>query len=185
MSVAHIKKNRIHPYEWLMWLGLAAMAMYFAALTSAYIVKRAQAHWFIISLPKAFWVSAGIIILSSFTMHLSLNATRQQQLKKSNHYLLLTALLGAGFMTAQIQGFRYLTDNGVHMVGNVAGAFIYIIAWSHLIHVITGIAFALGIYAKQHYTQKNAFVGIKVLSIFWHFIDVLWLYLLSLLVLFR
>lgn len=178
-------RQSTHPYKLTMWLSLVGLVMYFGALTSAYIVKRAQANWLIIELPDMFWVSSVVIVLSSVTIFLASRQTKQNQLSRANFLLAATAVLGCVFISTQLAGFRFLLDNGVHLEGNVAGAFIYIIAWSHLVHVMAGIVGIAAVYVHQLLRKQVSVTGVSVLCVFWHFIDVIWLYLLMLLYFFR
>lgn len=169
----------------IMYLSLGTMVMYFAALSSAYIVKRSQAQWLIIELPVQFFWASFFVLLSSVSMYLTVRFAKSQLLAKSQLALLLTLVLGLSFVSAQFAGFRFLMENGVHLDGNVAGAFIYLIVWSHLIHIFAGLISLLVIYILQRQRKHCLYNSLSIASIFWHFIDIIWLYLLLLIYVLR
>lgn len=169
----------------IMYLALGTMVMYFAALSSAYIVKRAQANWLIIELPSQFFWACLWVILSSVSMVFACKFARKNQLAKTQLSLLLTIVLGLAFVSSQLAGFRFLMAGGVHLEGNVAGAFIYLIVWSHLIHIFAGIISLFVIYVIQKKRNENLPHSLRIVAIFWHFVDVIWLYLLGIIYLLR
>lgn len=171
--------------RFIMYLSLGAMVMYFAALTSAYIVKRSQAQWLIIELPVQFYWASIWVVLSSVSMIFALRFARLGLLAKSQLALLSTIVLGLAFVSSQFAGFRFLMANGVHLEGNVAGAFIYLIVWSHLIHILAALISLLVIYILQKFRNQTLFHSLSIASIFWHFVDIIWLYLLGVIYLLR
>ncbi len=175
------QQQRIHPHKFTMWVALASIIMMFAGLTSAYIVKSNQAGWIEIDLPVAFWYSTASIIISSITIQSALRSFKQRNMQQYRILLLATLVLGTLFVILQWVGFNWLWDRGVQFKGaSGSGQFLYIIAGLHAIHVFGGII-ALLIQTIKAYFGKNRnynSVPLEIVSTYWHFVDILWIYLL-------
>ncbi|MER3464390.1 MAG: cytochrome oxidase subunit III [Chitinophagaceae bacterium] len=154
--------------------------MMFAGLTSAYIVKSNQANWIEVQMPKLFFVSTAVIILSSVTMQMALRNFKQREMMQYRRLLITTFALGIAFVILQYLGFKWLWDNGVHFKGAGAGQFLYIIAGLHALHVVGGIVALLIMAAKAFLSNTRSYnsVPVEVMTTYWHFVDILWLYLL-------
>jgi len=167
------------PKKFVTWLFVLSSLMCFAGLTSAYIVRKAEGNWKIFDLPQAFYYTTVLILLSSLTLHLSLTNAKKGQLAKQKNYLVITIILGLGFLLGQYFAWKQLVANGIYFAGNPVESFLYVISGFHAFHIIAGILlllFALtGIFSKINQT-KNIF-RMEISTIFWHFIDILWIYL--------
>ncbi|BAV94615.1 cytochrome c oxidase subunit III [Ichthyobacterium seriolicida] len=163
---------------------MVSLTMTFAGLTSAVIVRREAEDWMSVRLPSAFYWSALVIVLSSLTIHISKKYAEKKEVSATNVYLLITLFLGILFFVLQFIGFGQLIDEGVYFTGensNIAGSFIYIITILHLAHLVAGIISLLfmiinnlrGVY------RDKGILGMSLGNIFWHFLGVLWLYLVS------
>lgn len=174
------QKNKIHPHKFTLWVGIASIIMMFAGLTSAFVVKSGQASWQSVQTPGVFWYSTAAIVISSVTMQAALRAFKQRSMQQFRMLLLATLLLGMAFVILQWTGFRWLWNHGVNFEGSGAGQFLYIIFGLHALHVLGGII-ALIVTAGRQYMGKtrsyNA-TSIEVVSTYWHFVDILWIYLL-------
>jgi cytochrome c oxidase subunit III len=182
MSANVSKGGRMHPHKFTLWLGIAAICMTFAGLTSAYVVKRAQSSWLEFKLPKEFWISTVIILLSSLTMHLALKSFKARARLKYRNLITLTCILGLLFGGAQWYGFQDLLSRGIQIFGegsNPAASFLGVIVGLHFLHVFGGIV-ALIITTVRAYRKKVKSYDttpVEVVSIYWHFVDILWIYL--------
>lgn len=176
------QKKKIHPYKFTLWVAIASIIMMFAGFTSAYIVKRNQANWQGFDLPIIFWYSTAVILVSSMTMQTALRNFRQRRLAAYRQWLVLTLVLGLVFVIMQLIGFSIVNAKGIKMVGrgsNVAGSFLAVIAGVHILHIIGGVvagAIMLARALRTHTRSYNA-VPVEVLTNYWHFVDVLWIYL--------
>jgi cytochrome c oxidase subunit III len=182
-----IKKEKLHPHKFTLWVAIGSILMMFAGLTSAYIVKRNQANWQTFSLPVAFWYSTVIVILSSFTMWLALKSFKERAMSKYRLLMLITVILGAAFIVLQIIGFQQLWYKGITLQANVSYSFLYIIVGLHALHVIGGVI-ALIVMSLMAFSSKKrnySSVPVEVMSTYWHFVDILWLYLLLFLLLIK
>ncbi len=180
IAVMNEPRNRIHPHKFTLWIGLASIVMMFTGLTSAYIVKRNMANWITFDLPLIFWYSTAVIILSSITIIISRNYFRQREMKQYRLWLAITLGLGTLFVILQIIGFKELWHSGITLTRNVSFSFMYIIVGLHAIHVIGGV-FALAVLLIKAYSIKRknySPVPIELMNTYWHFVDILWIYLM-------
>lgn len=182
LTVKHKDSIRINPQLFGLWIGIAAMMMMFGAFTSAYIVKHAAGNWLEFPIPNVFYISTALIVCSSLTLHLSYVGYQRQQELMYKGLLILTFLLGVGFVISQYVGWQELFGLGVDMKANVAGSFFYLITGAHAVHVLAGVACLVvamihAFTLKFRYTEKrkNRF---QLIVHFWHFVDILWIYLL-------
>lgn len=166
----------------LLYIGIVSIVMLFAGLTSAYVVRADNGNWLVFDLPKIVFVSTALIITSSLTMLLAQRAIKKDQLSQTAFYLMVTLALGIGFFFTQIQGWKDLTAQGIYFVGkysNASGSFLYIIALLHLLHMVGGLIALLVSLTKtllKKYSSAD-YLGIELTAIYWHFLDLLWVYL--------
>ncbi len=181
------KINRAKIYA--LYVSLASMFMMFSALVSAYVVRQAAGNWLEFPLPMEFYVSTGIILMSSLTLHFSKVNYLNDRFTWYKLLLGLTLVLGIAFVVVQYQGWLHMTDQGVLLDGNPSGSFVYVISGLHAAHVLGGIA-ALILALLQAYifgenkTEKRL-VRLNLTLRYWHFVDILWLYLFLFLLLTR
>ena len=164
----------------LLWIGMGSILMFFAGLTSAYIVRKPEGEWLDFILPEQFTISTLIIIVSSILLFFVKGRLRKNQ---SVFNLVLSVLvLGISFSFFQFQGWQELIAQGVYLTGegsNASGSFLYVLTLAHLVHLIGGlIALAYVSYkSKQNiYTIENC-LAIDLTSVYWHFLALLWLFL--------
>jgi cytochrome c oxidase subunit III len=181
------KKQKLHPHKFTLWVAIGSILMMFAGLTSAYIVKRNQANWQTFNLPIAFWYSTVIILLSSFTIMMALRAFKERAMSKYRMLMVVTMVLGTLFIVLQVVGFQQLWAKGITLQGNVSYSFLYVIVGLHGLHVIGGVIalIVMSLMAFSRKTRNYSIVPIELMSTYWHFVDVLWLYLLVFLLMIR
>lgn len=179
--------HRIHPHKFTLWMAIGSICMMFAGLTSAYIVKRNQDNFLEFDLPIIFWLSTIVIILSSVTMHLALKAYKARKTNKFKMFITATAALGALFAAMQAIGFLDLENHGIPLIGfksNAAASFILVILGVHALHVLGGVVALVITFVKALFKKTNQYnnVPVEVLSTYWHFVGILWIYLLVFLI---
>ncbi len=185
--VATAQRNKIHPHKFTLWVGIGSIMMMFAGLTSAYIVKRNQANWVSFELPVAFWYSTAAIILSSLTVFMAARAFKERAMSRYRTLVTATLVLGVVFVFLQLLGFRQLWHTGVTLTANVSYSFLYVIVGIHAAHVIGGII-ALIVMSLKAFSSKvrnYSTVPVELISTYWHFVDILWIYLLIFLLMIR
>lgn len=175
-----VRGKKIHPHKFTMWVAIGSIVMMFAGLTSAFIVKSNQTNWVPVTIPKVFWVSAAVIIISSITVQMALRSFKQQKINQYKILIGVTLLLGAAFVVLQWLGFQELWAQKVTFKGAGAGQFLYVIFGLHGIHVIGGVIALIVMFSKAIIgsTKLYSSVTVEVAAIYWHFIDLLWIYLL-------
>lgn len=173
------ERRKIHPHKFAMWIAIGSIMMMFAGLTSAYIVRQAQGNWVEYKLPLVFWASTVIILASSVTMHLSLRAFKDRAISRYRMLLLVTFILGIAFGLSQYMGFTTLYAQQHRLDGNPSESFLFVIAGLHLLHIAGGVVALIIRYLLSF--RKNIKVyntsGLEVIATYWHFVDVLWIYL--------
>ena len=223
-----IKQRKNRAKKMFVWLGVASIAMFFAAFTSAYIVLQADHYWVQDNLPEMFKVSTVIIIISSLTILMAKRSISSGNLGGVKLWLVLTFILGLGFTATQYLGWKELQDQGKFFIGtlsnvqgeygtdfvilqkgepllydngnyykpgdidyldpindriddtfNISASFLYLLSGLHVAHLLGGILWLLVLLAKSFsggITQQNT-LPLELGSIYWHFLDILWVYL--------
>ena len=175
------KHNRAK--KMMLWFGIISLIMSFMGWTSAFIVSSSREDWLSeFQLPDAFIMSTVLIVLSSFTFILGKRALKADNRQMTTVWLLTTLVLGIGFIYNQFLGFQQIIDLGYNFTGptsNITMSYIYLIAMVHILHVVAGMICLLVViynHFKQKYNSTNM-LGFELAATFWHFIDILWIYL--------
>ena len=167
----------------MLWFGIISLVMSFAGLTSAFIVSSSREDWlenFI--LPSAFTYSTLIIVFSSVLLFLAKKTFKNSQSAITTSLLIGAFVLGIAFIYSQVQGFNQIIASGYNFTGptsNITMSYVYVIAVVHIIHVLAGIICLFVVIINQlnkKYSNKNR-LGFDLASNFWHFVDILWVYL--------
>lgn len=176
------QKKKIHPHKFTLLVAIGSIVMMFAGLTSAFIVKSNLVGWRNVEMPTVFWYSTAVILLSSLTIQMALRSFRQRDMSRYRQLLAMTFVLGIAFVILQWIGFSELWNvQGVKMKGVTgAGQFLYVIFGLHAIHVIGGVIALLVMFLKAFFGKKKNYsaVPVEVAATYWHFVDLLWVYLL-------
>lgn len=184
--MALIQKNNdrldLAPKKFNMWIFIFTSFMFFAALTSGFIVySGGKGHGLNVIMPSAFIYSTAAIILSSGTLLLAQRAAKRLQFGEQKLYLWLTFMLGLAFFAIQIYAWYVLTYKmGIYFTDpNASRSFIYAFTGTHLIHIIAAILLLLntlwGTY--RNIPQVRNMFKMEMTSIFWHFLGIIWIYL--------
>ena len=172
----------IHPLKFALYLGIVSLIMAFAAFSSAYIVRQAAGNWLEFRLPGMFYVSTAVIVLSSVCLRLSSRAFDREQVLNYRLFLSITFVLGVVFLITQYLGWMEMYHNGIDLKGNPSGSFVYIMSMAHALHVVGGIVvLAVALYHAFNLPFVRASerrLRLDLTGIYWHFVDILWIYLL-------
>ena len=174
------------------WFAIGSILMLFVALTSAYIVRSASANdWQPIAIPKVLWLSTVLILISSVTIEISRRSLKQKSEAGYNRWLAITTILGLGFLGSQLFAWRQLARQGIYLASNPYSSFFYLLTAAHGVHLLGGLC-ALGylLTRKAKYRQQldgelRRLGAADGVSIYWHFMDVLWIALFGLLMFWR
>lgn len=165
-----------------LWLGMIGMFMMFAALSSGFIVytEGGVDKGIKTILPNTFIYSTAIIVISSITMHLAYSAAKKMDFQKQKIYLILTMILGVAFFALQYEAWAVLTSRGIYFINtNASQSFIYIFTGLHLAHILAGLIVLLRALfgLLKSIPQINNVFRMELATIFWHFLDLLWIYI--------
>src|SRR5260221_1671640 len=174
------------------WVVIAGVVMLFTALTSSYIVRSASGNdWRPIAMPRVLWLSTALILVSSITMEISRRSLKHERNAGYGRWLVITIALGLAFLATQLLAWRQLVRQGVYMASNPYNSFFYLFTAAHGLHLLGGIL-ALG-YLLLRTTKKRGTVDGELrrvgaagaATIYWHFMDALWVALFLLLFLWK
>lgn len=167
------------PKKFILWLFLVSIIMLFASQSSAYLVRRAEGNWLEFEMPEIFWYSSAVLLISSIAMQWAYFSAKKDQFKQLKIAISITFVLGLAFLWMQFEGWKQLVAMNVYFVGNPSGSFFYVFTGLHGFHIITGLIvllFALIAAFKLNVHAKNL-RRIQICATYWHFLDILWLYL--------
>ncbi len=196
---------RLKSRKTLLWFGIISIIMLFAGLTSAYIVRQSEGKWAQFDLPNAFIISTLIIAFSSIPMQWAVNSIKHGNAENLTKGLIITLLLGAGFVISQYVAWSELFRDGIAFssrlsdirtdytyissgtetaeqageVGNVSASFLYAITALHILHLAAGILALFVVLSRsirKKYTPEE-YSGVSMCATYWHFLGGLWVYL--------
>ncbi|WET04556.1 cytochrome c oxidase subunit 3 [Flavobacterium sp. YJ01] len=175
----------------ILLFAMVSMTMMFAGLTSAFVVSKSRADWLKdFQLPSAFYWSTAVIIACSVTFHLAKKAIQKDNRSTVTSLLLGTLALGILFIVLQFQGFGQIIEEGYYFTGqgsSITTTFLYVVTVTHLLHLAGGLI-SLLIIIYNHFKQKynsTQTLGIELGAMYWHFLDLLWVYLFLFLFFFK
>ncbi|HEX4075168.1 MAG TPA: heme-copper oxidase subunit III [Candidatus Acidoferrales bacterium] len=165
-----------------MLIALGGILMFFAALVSALVVRKglSAVAWETIEVPRILWLNTLILLASSATLVRSRRDFLARDDAGFRHWWGVTTILGLFFVVGQILAWHQLVSAGVYLDTNASSSFFYIFTAAHGLHLLGGIAAMLAVAFRRgrHLTRGTA---MEVVSIYWHFVDALWLCLFALL----
>ncbi len=175
----------MHPKKFALWLFMVSVVMVFAGLTSAYIVRQAEGNWLEYELPDIFWITSGIALLSSITLHWAYFSAKKDNFINLKIGMVLTVMLGVLFLIGQWYSWVAMVDRNVFFVGNPSGSFLYVFTGLHAAHLISGVIFLIIVLISTFRLQVHAksMDVMEMATTYWHFLGGLWLYLFMFLLL--
>ena len=184
------KPLSMHPKKFAMWLFIVSVAMLFAAWTSAYIVKRGEPGWSSFELPIQFWINSLIIVTSSLTMIWAHRNLKKDNFEQAKLAISITAILGVAFLIGQFLAWQKMVEMNYYFSGmgsNTSSSFIYVLTGVHGVHIIGGVVYLLILMVAvfKGKVHSKSMTMMELCATYWHFLDVLWLYLFVFLILNR
>jgi cytochrome c oxidase subunit 3 len=171
-----------------MWVALASILMMFTALSSAYIVRAASStDWQPLRMPRMLLLSTALILLSSGTLETARRKLKDASSQAHKRWLLFTVVLGVGFLVSQLLAWRQLVRQGVYVASNPHSSFFYLLTAAHGVHLLGGLAALAYLSLRRRALPDNApavakaQAGADAVTLYWHFMDFLWIYLFVLL----
>lgn len=168
------------------WVAIFAITMSFMAFTSALFVREGTAvDWTHLTLPPILYVNTVVLLLGSLTLVMASRIVNAQVLLDSREvktvmgWLLATLALGALFIVGQYIAWTQLAAQGLYLATNANSSFFYVFTGMHILHLLGGIAalvYLVGQLVGSHTTFRRT--SFHNTAIYWHFMGVLWVYLL-------
>jgi len=162
---------------------LAASTMVFAALTSAFVVRRGLSDdWASMHKPPILWVNTVVLLASSVVLDRSRHALKAGNRSQFNFWWTAATAMGILFLAGQAWAWHELKDAGVYISSNPSSSFFYVLTAAHAFHLLGGVAALVyvDVQALRLRLGPAKRTAIDVTAVFWHFLDGLWLYLMLL-----
>lgn len=170
------------PARFGLWLFLGTISMLFVGFTSAFILRRASADWQPLAAPPILWINTAVLFLSSAALERARRRLVGWDLPSAQLWLSVTGLLGLLFVGGQWMAWRALAAAGVFLASNPHSSFFYVLTGVHVVHVLGGLFWFVAVLRR---TRRMGFTpgedGLRLFATYWHFLAVLWAYLLFLL----
>jgi cytochrome c oxidase subunit 3 len=168
-----------------LWAFLGTVAMLFLGFTSAYILRRASADWQPLKAPPILWVNTAALLASSVSLEMARRRLRGWDLSSCARFVVLTGALGLLFVAGQYVGWQQLAAQGVFLASNPHSSFFYVLTGLHAVHILGGLCWFVAVLRRLHrMTYLPGEDGLRLFATYWHFLGVLWVYLLWLLFVF-
>jgi cytochrome c oxidase subunit 3 len=169
------------------WVGIFAITMSFMAFTSALFVREGSTDWGHLALPPILYVNTLVLLASSVTFEFSrkhmelVSGARLHSGGLGALWLMVTLALGVLFCGGQYFAWQDLRAQGIYLATNPNSSFFYVLTFIHVLHVSAGICAFLYMLSRMllgNGTVRRSFF--ENTAIYWHFMGVLWVYLLLL-----
>ncbi len=181
---------QLEPAKIMMYLTLAGITVLFLCLTVSYMASKTTWTWTQFRFPRSFLLSALLLGLSSFTIHKAVIAFKDNATQTLVKMLGATLSLSILFIVFQVIGWQYLYERGIYVGGKPDGSYLYLISGLHALHVIVGVLILAWVFFKAitklkgsvndlvYFSEKSNQRSLELIALYWHFVDVLWIYLL-------
>ena len=162
------------------WLTIVSICMLFLTLSSAYLFTRAGRQSLI--MPGVLWLSTALIMASSITIEIAKRSLRRRLESRFKFWINLTFVLGTSFLVSQLAAWRELVATGFYINSNIRSGYAYIFTALHGVHLIGGLAALVFVTFRpvETWTVVRRRASVEVAALYWHFLDLLWIYLLAL-----
>ena len=175
-------RYNLQPKKFIVWLFMISSFIFFAGLTSGFIVYAGDslAKQLSIKMPQAFLYSTILVVASSITLQWAYIQTKRLNFAKQRIGLWLTLILGIAFICSQIYGWIVLTNLGAFFTSsNASISFVYVFTFTHILHIVAGLIIMIGAISSSYKAVPNVvnLFRMEISIVFWHFVDILWIYL--------
>jgi cytochrome c oxidase subunit 3 len=172
--------QRVPPSRIAVWLVVATVTLLFAAFTSTYLARRAEPDWQRLQMPGILWLNTAVLAISSVLVEWSRRAGLRLLLSRLRAGIMMATALGVVFLGGQIVAWRQLAATGIFLASSPHSSFFYLLTGAHGLHILGGLL-ALFYAVGKTRTAGSVEAVVEPIGTFWHFLGVLWLYLLVLL----
>lgn len=179
----------LHPYNIFLTLTLASLTVIFLSLSAAFVYSRVESNMPPIQLPIIFYFNTIILIGSSFTMRWAKQCYLNDNTEKYQLALLVTIILTIIFMFCQYIGWSDLFSRKLFLGSDNSSSYLYLISGLHFVHVVAGLPFLIlflitarkkmkePVSVLVYFSDPLKRLKLRLLTIYWHFLDILWIYL--------
>ena len=182
--------RRLHPYQTMMYMAMVGSGFLFLVILVSYTAQRFQSvnTSFDIRLPKAFFASTAVMLLSAVAMKLAHVYAHKDQLRRCTYMLVSVLALAIAFSVFQVVGWLEFYEIGFRVPAkNLASSYVYMLSGIHLFHVLLAIGFLLYVLIpfyknSRHVVSELMLVTnpyqkkkMSMLFVFWYYVDVVWL----------
>ena len=184
-----------HPYETLLYLAMLGSGIIFLFLSLSFLFSgREYLQGLNEQVPFAFLISTFLLVLSGYTAVKMRLYYQEENIAKLNRALQATFTLGLLFMVFQVLGWKELTDKGINFTGIPSGSFLYVLSGIHVLHLLGAMTFAAILLVELRKTQNDVVrrlvwstnpyekLRIRLFTVYWQFMDAVWLILFLLFV---
>ncbi len=187
-STAPIGRLGIDSRKLAIWLFLASEIMFFTGLIGSYIVLRFAnlEVWpvpsTVLNIPLT-GINTFILICSSATLVLGLASVQKGYKEGLQVGMFLTVLLGSIFLAIQMHEYHLLVEEGFTISSSIFGSCFFTLTGFHGAHVFAGVIWLIVILIKSlrgKYTPED-FAGVELVGLYWHFVDLVWIILFTIL----
>ena len=169
-----------------LYVLLAVIGVLFSLFSVAYIGRMAYGDWRTLPEPMLLWMNTAIILLSSISFHYSTKNAKENEIKRSREYLLLSGVLTFGFIVGQLFVWRELVSFGYFASTNPSYAFFYLLTALHILHLVGGLIAWVVVTIKSFIPQKESSdfaLKVNLCAVYWHFLLIVWALLFTMLLL--
>jgi cytochrome c oxidase subunit 3 len=178
-----------HPKRIMLFILLFGLSFLFLALTVSYVYIRVINGVPPVQVPLLFVLNTVVLLASSWAMVQAKKAYLNDETERYQQFLLRTLQLSVVFMVMQMIAWTMLIQNNIYLGSSTTAAFLYVISFVHLVHVVAGIPFLYLFYraAKKrmvdpvtvlvYFSDPEKQLKLRLLTVYWHFLDFLWVYL--------
>ena len=167
-----------------LWAFIGVATSLFFLFIASYLMRMQSADWHTIAMPWQLWLSTGLLLAASATIHLASRAGRQGTMRTMRRRLLVAGLCMLGFLLVQSWAWQVLLGSRITVAGNPAASYFYLLTAMHALHVAGGIAAWLVVsrpfwHAAQHRGPARAALSVGLCERYWHFLLLVWLALFA------
>jgi len=186
----HNESLIFHPKNIILFLTLAGLTMLFLSLSFAYVYTRTLSKLPPLQLPWLFYVNTLVLLASSYTLLQSKQAYLEDMTGRYQQTLYITISLSFLFLVLQGIAWYSLFNQNIMIQSDNSAGYLYVISGLHFFHVVAGLPFLIyfSIQAKKYmiepvsvlvyFSDPHKRLNLKLISIYWHFLDILWVYLM-------
>lgn len=179
-----------HPMNVILMLTIFGITVLFLAMTASFVYTRIQSDIPPIQIPSLFVVNTLILLGSSATMHWAIRSYKSDETEQYKQALLATLVLSIFFLIMQFVAWGQLFSNNIFIDTDNSAGYLYVISFLHFAHLIAGIPFLVVFYviARKrmrepvsvlvYFSDPAKRLNLRLLAIYWHFLDGLWIYLI-------